>query len=153
MDEAETARAAIARSAMAKASWRILPLILLSYLVAYMDRSNISFASLQMNVDLGFSATVYGLGAGLFFVGYSLFEVPSNLLLQRIGALLPDLVGGVGRVQQENRSLSGVLKYVDLVQEVELVAGHKAGAVYEIGGADGPRTRAQVRDRDRTRFL
>lgn len=71
---------------MAKVSWRILPLILLSYLVAYMDRSNLSFAALQMNVDLGFSASVYGLGAGLFFVGYSLFEVPSNLLLARFGA-------------------------------------------------------------------
>ena len=54
---------AVARSAMAKASWRLLPLIALGYLIAYMDRSNISFASLQMNVDLGFSAAVYGLGA------------------------------------------------------------------------------------------
>lgn len=78
--------AGISRSAISKVSWRILPLILLSYLVAYMDRSNISFASLQMNVDLGFSATTYGLGAGLFFLGYSIFEVPSNLLLARFGA-------------------------------------------------------------------
>jgi ACS family tartrate transporter-like MFS transporter len=86
MDGTAAETAGIARSAMAKASWRILPLILLSYLVAFMDRSNISFASLQMNVDLGFSATIYGLGAGLFFVGYSIFEVPSNLLLARFGA-------------------------------------------------------------------
>ena len=76
---------AVARSAMTKASWRLLPLIGLGYLVAYMDRSNVSFASLQMNVDLGFSAAVYGLGAGIFFVGYSLLEIPSNLLCARFG--------------------------------------------------------------------
>ena len=76
---------AVARSAMAKASWQMLPLIGLGYLIAYMDRSNISFASLQMNVELGFSAGVYGLGAGIFFVGYSLLEIPSNLLCARFG--------------------------------------------------------------------
>jgi MFS transporter, ACS family, tartrate transporter len=74
------------RSAIAKMSWRLLPLIGLSYLIAFMDRANISFAALQMNADLRFSATIYGLGAGLFFAGYALFEVPSNLLLVRYGA-------------------------------------------------------------------
>jgi len=76
----------IARSAMGKAAWRILPLIILAYLVAYMDRVNISFAAARMNVDLGFTATIYGLGGGLFFLGYSLLEIPSNLLLARFGA-------------------------------------------------------------------
>jgi MFS transporter, ACS family, tartrate transporter len=76
----------IASSAVAKMSRRLLPLIGISYLIAYMDRANVSFASLQMNIDLGFSAVVYGIGAGLFFVGYSLFEIPSNLLLVRFGA-------------------------------------------------------------------
>ncbi|WP_310532754.1 MFS transporter [Novosphingobium sp.] len=71
---------------IAKISWRILPLILLSYMVAVMDRANISYASVQMNASLGFSAAVYGLGAGVFFIGYSLFEIPSNLLLVRFGA-------------------------------------------------------------------
>jgi ACS family tartrate transporter-like MFS transporter len=75
-----------ARSAVAKISWRLLPLLGLGYLVAFMDRVNISFASLQMNSDLGFSATIYGLGGGLFFLAYALFEVPSNLLLARFGA-------------------------------------------------------------------
>ena len=75
----------VARSAMTKAAWRLLPLIGLGYLIALIDRSNISFASLQMNVELGFSAAVYGLGAGIFFVGYSLFEIPSNLLCARFG--------------------------------------------------------------------
>ena len=77
---------AIERRLIAKLSWRILPLIFLSYLVAVMDRANISYASVQMNASLGFSAAVYGLGAGVFFVGYSLFEIPSNLMLVRFGA-------------------------------------------------------------------
>ena len=58
----------------------------LLYIVAYLDRINIGFAALQMNRDLGFSDAVYGLGAGIFFVGYVLFEVPSNLILHRVGA-------------------------------------------------------------------
>ncbi|MFO1457279.1 MAG: MFS transporter [Steroidobacteraceae bacterium] len=75
----------IADSAMRKAFWRILPLIALAYLCAYTDRVNIGFAAAKMNADLGFSATVYGLGAGLFFLGYALFEIPSNLLCARFG--------------------------------------------------------------------
>src|SRR5579862_8166030 len=74
------------RSTMRKAAWRLLPLIGLGYGIAYMDRVNISFASLQMNQDLHFSATVYGLGGGLFFLSYAVLEVPSNLLLVRFGA-------------------------------------------------------------------
>jgi ACS family tartrate transporter-like MFS transporter len=73
-------------SALAKASWRLLPLLGLAYGVAYMDRVNISFAAVRMNADLHFSATVYGLGGGLFFLAYALFEVPSNLALARVGA-------------------------------------------------------------------
>jgi ACS family tartrate transporter-like MFS transporter len=69
-----------------KAPWHILPLIALGYGAAYIDRANISFASLQMNRDLKFSATVYGFGAGLFFLSYAACEVPSNLLLYRFGA-------------------------------------------------------------------
>jgi ACS family tartrate transporter-like MFS transporter len=74
------------RGVLAKVSWRILPLLGLGYGVAYMDRVNISFAATRMNADLHFSATVYGLGGGLFFLAYALFEVPSNLLLVRFGA-------------------------------------------------------------------
>ena len=79
-------REAIGASAMRKAFWRIIPLILVAYLFAYMDRVNVSFAAADMNADLGFSATVYGLGGGLFFLGYALFEIPSNLMLVRFGA-------------------------------------------------------------------
>lgn len=82
---AESLPQTIEASAIRKIAWRLLPLIGLSYLIAYMDRANVSFAAVQMNVDLGFSATVYGLGAGLFFAGYSLFEIPSNLMAARFG--------------------------------------------------------------------
>jgi MFS transporter, ACS family, tartrate transporter len=76
----------IGESAIRKASLRLLPVIGVGYCLAYMDRINISFASLQMNRDLHFSASVYGFGAGLFFIGYALCEVPSNLMLLRFGA-------------------------------------------------------------------
>jgi MFS transporter, ACS family, tartrate transporter len=76
----------IGRSALRKASLRLLPLIAVGYGIAYMDRVNVSFAALQMNRDLHFSASVYGFGAGLFFLSYAACEVPSNLLLVRFGA-------------------------------------------------------------------
>ncbi|MFE6758311.1 MFS transporter [Streptomyces sp. NPDC057684] len=65
---------------------RIVPFLILCYVVSYLDRVNVGFAKLQMSEDLGFSEAAYGLGAGLFFIGYFLFEVPSNLMLQKIGA-------------------------------------------------------------------
>ncbi|HJE70276.1 MFS transporter, partial [Pseudomonas oryzihabitans] len=65
---------------------RILPILLLCYIAAYLDRVNVGFAKLDMLDDLGFSNTVYALGASMFFWGYFLFEVPSNLLLHRYGA-------------------------------------------------------------------
>ena len=71
-----------------KVTWRLLPFLILCYVVAYLDRVNVGFARLQMLDDLKFSETVYGLGAGMFFIGYFLFEVPSNLLLHRVGARL-----------------------------------------------------------------
>jgi ACS family tartrate transporter-like MFS transporter len=78
--------AGIGRSALKKASWRLIPLIGVAYGVAYTDRVNISFAALQMNRDLHFSASIYGFGAGLFFLSYAACEIPSNLLLYRFGA-------------------------------------------------------------------
>jgi ACS family tartrate transporter-like MFS transporter len=76
------------RTTLAKAGWRLLPFLLLLYIIAWLDRVNVGFAALQMNEDLGFSAAVYGFGAGVFFAGYALCEVPSNLLLVRVGARL-----------------------------------------------------------------
>jgi MFS family permease len=71
---------------MGKVTKRLLPFLMLLYLIAYLDRSNISVAALQMNADLGLSAKMYGLGAGLFYVTYILFEIPSNVILVKVGA-------------------------------------------------------------------
>jgi len=69
-----------------KVTWRLIPFLLLLYIIAWLDRVNVGFAALQMNQDLGFGAAVYGFGAGVFFVGYALCEIPSNLILARVGA-------------------------------------------------------------------
>ncbi|MFO1075701.1 MAG: MFS transporter [Geminicoccaceae bacterium] len=72
--------------AYGKVFWRLIPFLMLCYVVAYLDRVNVGFAKLQMAQDIGLSDTVFGLGAGIFFLGYFLFEVPSNLILHRVGA-------------------------------------------------------------------
>ena len=73
---------------LARAAWRLIPFMALMYVVSFLDRVNISFAALTMNHDLGFSPKAYGIGAGIFFWGYFFFEVPSNLMLQKVGARL-----------------------------------------------------------------
>jgi MFS transporter, ACS family, tartrate transporter len=92
MQDAATLAAAssaeLGRTAVAKVGRRLLPFLLLLYVVAWLDRVNIGFAALQMNRDLNLSPAVYGFGAGVFFIGYALFEVPSNLILARVGARL-----------------------------------------------------------------
>lgn len=77
-----------ARRAFAKAARRLIPFMALLYVVSFLDRVNVGFAALTMNKDLGFSAEVYGFGAGIFFLGYFFFEVPSNIILERVGARL-----------------------------------------------------------------
>ena len=71
-----------------KVAWRLVPFLCICYLAAYLDRVNVGFAKLQMLSDLSFSNTVYGLGAGIFFLGYVIFEVPSNILMHKVGARL-----------------------------------------------------------------
>jgi ACS family tartrate transporter-like MFS transporter len=73
---------------LAKARRRLIPFLFLLYIVAYLDRINVGFAALQMNQALGFSASTYGFGAGIFFLSYVLFEIPSNVILARVGARL-----------------------------------------------------------------
>jgi sugar phosphate permease len=86
-DAAPPASETTAREAMyAKINWRLIPLLLIAYMVAYLDRINIGYAQLQMKETLPFDTAVYGFGAGIFFFGYVLFEVPSNILLEKIGA-------------------------------------------------------------------
>src|SRR5271154_2547232 len=78
----------IETTTLRKVGARLIPFVGLLYFAAFVDRVNVSFAALGMNRDLGFSAYVYGLGAGIFFVGYCLFEVPSNLVLHKVGGRL-----------------------------------------------------------------
>lgn len=81
-----TFSADIEQQTVKKVVWRILPFLIVCYLIAIIDRGNIGMASLQMNEDLGLSKAVFGFASSLFFVGYFLFEVPSNLAMQKIGA-------------------------------------------------------------------
>ncbi|MEO6213849.1 MAG: MFS transporter [Vicinamibacterales bacterium] len=92
---------------IAKVSARFLPLLIVCYFVAYLDRVNVSFAALTMKPDLGLSATAYGFGAGIFFLAYFLFEVPSNLLLVRYGART-----WIARIMFSWGLLSGAMAFV-----------------------------------------
>lgn len=83
LDQAEAER-----RVFAKIAWRLMPLLCISYVLNYLDRNNIAFAALSMNQDVGLTATQFGVGAGVLFLGYCFFEVPSNLALYRFGARL-----------------------------------------------------------------
>src|SRR5438094_5050059 len=76
----------VARATLRKITLRLIPFLFVLYIVAWLDRVNVGFAALQMNSDLGFSSAAFGFGSVVFFLGYCLFEVPSNLLLHRVGA-------------------------------------------------------------------
>ncbi|VVD72371.1 MFS transporter permease [Pandoraea communis] len=90
-----------------KVAMRFIPFLMLCYVVAYLDRVNIGIAKLNMLADLQFSEAAYGLGAGLFFVGYMLFEVPSNLIMHRVGARL-----WIARIMISWGLLSGIMAFV-----------------------------------------
>ncbi|ACL56845.1 MFS transporter [Methylobacterium nodulans] len=85
---ADHAPDALGTRTLDRITWRLMPLLGLMYLIAYIDRQNVSYAKLQMVGDLGLSEAAYGLGASLFFVAYFLFEVPANVILERVGARL-----------------------------------------------------------------
>src|ERR1700736_5575510 len=74
-----------ARALYRRITWRLIPYLFVLYIVAYIDRVNVGFAAMDMKRQLHFSDTVYGTGAGIFFLGYALFDMPSNLLLRRVG--------------------------------------------------------------------
>ncbi|HEY8253418.1 MAG TPA: MFS transporter [Rhizomicrobium sp.] len=76
----------MAETVFTKSAWRLIPFITLLYVVGFIDRSNVGFAALTMNRDLGLSSAIYGLGAGIFFLGYVTFQIPTALLLARVGA-------------------------------------------------------------------
>ena len=87
---------------------RLIPFLFVLYIVAYLDRINVSFAALQMNEDLGFTSAVYGLGAGIFFISYVLFEIPSNLILDRVGVRL-----WIGRIMVTWGIASSAMMFVE----------------------------------------
>src|ERR1700688_5225501 len=86
MPASTEAAKALEAQTMRAVSWRLMPFLLAAYIICYIDRVNIGFAALQMNKAVGIYPKTYGLGAGIFFLGYFLLEVPSNLALQRFGA-------------------------------------------------------------------
>ena len=100
----------VSARAYRKAFWRIMPFLMLCYVVAYLDRVNIGFAKLQMQDELAFSETVFGLGSGVFFIGYFLFEVPSNILLHKLGARI-----WIARIMLTWGVISGLFVFVNSV--------------------------------------
>src|SRR5262245_15461282 len=76
----------LARTTMRRVSRRLIPLVFVLFICNYLDRTNVAIAKLQLNADLGFSGTAYSFGVSIFFVGYTLLEIPSNLILARVGA-------------------------------------------------------------------
>lgn len=98
---------ALEKRTMSKVSWRIIPFIMILYFVAFLDRVNIGFAAIHMNEDIGLDPAIFGLGAGLFFIGYFLFEVPSNLALEKFGARL-----WIARVMVTWGLISGAMAFV-----------------------------------------
>jgi ACS family tartrate transporter-like MFS transporter len=85
-DTATTASSLLEERAIRKITWRLIPFLMLLYLVAFLDRINVGFAALTMNRDIGLTSQMFGLGSGIFFIGYFLFEVPSTVILHKVGA-------------------------------------------------------------------
>ena len=98
----------IEKRTLRRISWRIVPFIMLLYFIAYIDRVNIGFAALTMKEDLGFTASILGFGAGIFFWGYFMFEVPSNIILHKVGARL-----WIARVMVTWAIISGAMAFVE----------------------------------------
>jgi len=103
----DTMDGSLEQATMRRVAWRLIPFICLLYFIAFIDRVNIGFAALTMNKDLGFSATVFGFGAGVFFFGYFLFEIPSNIILDKVGARL-----WIARVMVTWGFLSGAFAFI-----------------------------------------
>ena len=97
----------VEKSTASKVYWRLLPLAILTYFLCYLDRINVGFAALTMNKDLGLDAATYGMAAGAFFWGYFLFEVPSNLILEKVGARI-----WIARIMISWGILSGATAFV-----------------------------------------
>ncbi len=105
---AATVAGAVERMAIRRTVWRLIPVLVLCYFVAYLDRVNLSFAALQMNKALGLSSAAYGFGAGLFFMTYCVCEIPSNLLLYRFGA-----TRWIARIMVSLGLCAGAMAFID----------------------------------------
>src|SRR5207244_11444002 len=97
----------LASVTLRKVTLRLIPFLFLLYIVAWLDRVNVGFAALQMNSDLGFSSAAFGFGSGVFFLGYCLCEVPSTLILHRVGARR-----WIARIMMSCGALSSVMSFV-----------------------------------------
>src|SRR3990170_165207 len=104
------------QATMRRVTARLVPFIFVCYVIAYIDRVNIGFAATELQRDLGLSDAAFGLGAGLFFLGYCLFEVPSNLILERVGARLwiARIMVGWGLVSMAMMFVTGVWSFYAL---------------------------------------
>jgi len=104
---ASPSAADVATLTLRKVTLRLIPFLFILYIVAWLDRVNVGFAALQMNADLGFSSAAFGFGSGVFFLGYCLFEVPSNLVLHRVGARR-----WISRIMISWGAISGAMMFV-----------------------------------------
>src|ERR1700739_3036769 len=92
---------------IAQVAWRFIPFLILCYFVAYLDRVNVGFAKLTMDADLGLSETAFGFGAGVFFLAYFLFEVPSNIIMDKVGARI-----WIARIMLSWGVVSGAMAFI-----------------------------------------
>lgn len=130
-----------------KITWRLIPFLMFCYVAAYIDRVNVGFAKLQMLDELGFSETVYGLGAGIFFIGYFLFEVPSNLILRKVGARV-----WIARIMLTWGLISAAFVWVSTPTQYYVLrfllgaaeAGFYPGVIYYLMSWYPPKRRSQI---------
>ena len=106
---------AIESATMRRVGRRLIPLLMICYFAAYLDRVNVCFAALTMNKALGLSAAIFGIGSGIFFLGYFLFEVPSNLILEKVGARR-----WIARILITWGIISGITAFVNTLTSVRL---------------------------------
>jgi MFS transporter, ACS family, tartrate transporter len=142
-----TSSAEIAATTLRKVTLRLIPFLFLLYIVAWLDRVNVGFAGLQMNADLEFSSAAFGFGSGVFFLGYCLFEVPSNLVLHRVGAR-----SWISRIMISWGAISAAMMFVRIPTTFYLLrfllgaaeAGFFPGVVYYLSHwyPEGQRARA-----------
>jgi MFS family permease len=111
----------IERQTIAKVSARIIPFVIICYVVAYLDRVNVAFAALTMNNALGLTATMFGFGAGIFFVTYFMFELPSNLILDRVGARK-----WIARIMISWGILSGLMAFIPTIARATALSNEAA---------------------------